>query len=80
MPIGNYEVDVKLFADGALIARTQTRRSRSSKSASSSSSPTAARDHGLLYGLATAMHGAAHRLDRQRGVPEGLIVATSART
>ena len=34
----------------------------------------AARDHGLLYGLATAMMALAHRLVRGVGVPAGLIV------
>ena len=38
----------------------------------------AARDHGLLYGLAHHADGAAHRLDRQRGVPEGLVPPGSA--
>ena len=36
-PIGNYDVDVRVFADGAM-SRAAIRRSRSSRSASSSSS------------------------------------------
>ena len=38
VPIGTYEVEIKLFSDGALVTRPKP-RSRSSRSASSSSSP-----------------------------------------
>ncbi len=52
--IGIYNVEIKLLAAGAMITKTDT-ASRSSKSASSSSCRHSARQHGLLYGLATAM-------------------------
>jgi uncharacterized protein (TIGR02186 family) len=53
-PTGSYEVDVKLFADGALLARTQTAM-EVVKVGFEQLVANAARDHGLLYGLATAM-------------------------
>ena len=53
-PTGNYEVDVKLFADGALLARTQTAL-EVVKVGFEQVVANAARDHGLLYGLATAL-------------------------
>ena len=53
-PTGAYEVDVKLFADGVLLARTQTAL-EVVKAGFEQFVANAARDHGLLYGLATAM-------------------------
>jgi uncharacterized protein (TIGR02186 family) len=53
-PIGTYEVDVKLFADGAMIART-TSAFEVMKVGFEQFVASAARDHGLLYGMATAM-------------------------
>jgi uncharacterized protein (TIGR02186 family) len=53
VPIGNYEVDVKLFADGNLIARTPS-AFEVYKAGFEQVVTSAARDHGLLYGLATA--------------------------
>jgi uncharacterized protein (TIGR02186 family) len=53
-PTGIYEVDVKLFADGAMLARTQTAL-EVVKVGFEQIVANAARDHGLLYGLATAM-------------------------
>ena len=53
-PTGNYEVDVKLFADGALLARTQTAL-EVVKVGFEQVVANAARDYGLLYGLATAL-------------------------
>jgi uncharacterized protein (TIGR02186 family) len=53
-PIGNYEVDVKLFADGMMIARTPS-AFEVYKAGFEQVVSTAARDHGLAYGLATAM-------------------------
>ena len=50
--LGNYEVDVKLFADGANIART-TSALEIVKVGIEQIIATAARDHALLYGLAT---------------------------
>jgi uncharacterized protein (TIGR02186 family) len=53
-PIGNYEVDVKLFVDGALIARTNT-AFEVYKSGFEQVVSAAARDHGILYGFATSL-------------------------
>ena len=55
VPVGTYEVDVKLFADGAHDRARADSRSRSSRSGFEQIVANAARDHGLLYGLATAM-------------------------
>ncbi|MGA2814988.1 MAG: TIGR02186 family protein [Xanthobacteraceae bacterium] len=54
VPIGNYTVDVKLFADGNLIARTDS-AFEIVKVGFEQFVVDAAREHGLLYGLATAM-------------------------
>ena len=70
-PTGTYEVDVKLFADGVMLTRTQTAL-EVVKIGFEQFLASAARDYGLLYGLADRDDGAAHRLVRQRGVPEGL--------
>ena len=53
-PTGSYEVEIKLFADGALLARTQTAM-EVVKVGFEQLVANAARDHGLFYGLATAM-------------------------
>ena len=53
-PTGNYDVDVKLFADGALLARTQTAL-EVVKVGFEQVVANAARDYGLFYGLATAL-------------------------
>ena len=53
-PTGSYDVDVKLFADGVLLARTQTAL-EVVKTGFEQFVANAARDHGLFYGLATAM-------------------------
>jgi uncharacterized protein (TIGR02186 family) len=53
-PTGSYEVDVKLFADGALLARTQTAM-EVVKVGFEQVVANAARDYGLLYGIATAL-------------------------
>lgn len=53
-PTGSYEIEVKLFADGALLSRTQT-AFEVVKVGFERFVAQAARDHGLLYGLATAM-------------------------
>jgi uncharacterized protein (TIGR02186 family) len=52
--VGTYEVDVRLFADGAQIARTPA-PFEVFKSGFEQVVTTAAREHGILYGLATAM-------------------------
>jgi uncharacterized protein (TIGR02186 family) len=54
VPIGNYNVDVKLFADGSLIGHTDS-AFEIVKVGFEQFVVNAARDHGLLYGLATAM-------------------------
>jgi len=52
--VGTYEVDVRLFVDGAQIARTPA-PFEVFKSGFEQVVSNAARDHGVLYGLATAM-------------------------
>jgi uncharacterized protein (TIGR02186 family) len=52
-PIGTYDVDVKLFADGAMIARTDSAFDIVKVGFERFIAGSAA-DHGLLYGLATA--------------------------
>jgi len=54
VPIGTYEVDVRLFADGAQIARAPA-PFEVYKFGFEQVVSAAARDHGLLYGLATAL-------------------------
>ena len=53
-PVGHYEIDVRLFVDGAPIARTNS-AFEVYKSGLEQLVTAAARDHGLLYGLTTAM-------------------------
>ena len=60
VPTGNYTIDVKLFADGAMVARTNSAL-EVTKAGFEQYVADAARDH-----------GAAHRLVRQRGVQAGL--------
>jgi len=52
-PIGTYDVDVKLFADGAMVARTDSAFDIVKVGFERFIAGSAA-DHGLLYGLATA--------------------------
>ena len=52
--VGTYEVDVRLFVDGAQIARTPA-PFEVYKSGFEQIVTAAAREHGVLYGLATAM-------------------------
>ena len=54
VPVGNYEVDVRLFVDGAAIARTQSAL-EVYKAGFEQVVSSAARNHGLLYGIVTAM-------------------------
>jgi uncharacterized protein (TIGR02186 family) len=54
VPVGTYDVDVKLFADGALIARTNSAL-EVYKAGFEQLLTSAARDHGFVYGLATAL-------------------------
>jgi uncharacterized protein (TIGR02186 family) len=53
-PTGSYDVDVKLFADGALLSRQQTAL-EIVKVGFEQFVAAAAREHGLFYGLATAL-------------------------
>jgi uncharacterized protein (TIGR02186 family) len=53
-PVGLYDIDVRLFVDGAPIARTNS-AFEVYKSGLEQLVTTAARDNGLLYGLTTAM-------------------------
>jgi uncharacterized protein (TIGR02186 family) len=53
-PVGNYEVEVKLFADGANIARTASAL-EVVKVGVEQFVASAARDHGFLYGLGTTL-------------------------
>jgi uncharacterized protein (TIGR02186 family) len=55
-PIGTYQVDVKLFADGAMIAR-ETSAFELYKSGVEQVVANAARHHGLSYGLVTVCFG-----------------------
>jgi uncharacterized protein (TIGR02186 family) len=57
-PIGTYQVDVKLFADGAMITR-ETSAFELYKSGVEQLVATAARSHGFLYGLTTVALGLA---------------------
>ena len=54
VPIGNYAIDVKLFADGAMVARTDAAL-EVTKAGFEQYVAEAARDNGLLYGLATML-------------------------
>jgi uncharacterized protein (TIGR02186 family) len=54
VPTGNYTIDVKLFADGAMVARTNSAL-EVTKAGFEQYVADAARDHGLLYGLATML-------------------------
>jgi uncharacterized protein (TIGR02186 family) len=54
VPTGNYEVDVKLFADGDMIARTNS-AFEIVKVGFEQFVANAAREYSLLYGLATVM-------------------------
>ena len=53
-PIGNYDVDVKVFADGALLTRANS-AFEIIKVGFEQFVANAAQDYGLLYGLTTAM-------------------------
>jgi uncharacterized protein (TIGR02186 family) len=53
-PIGTYEVDVKLFADSVMIARTSS-AFEIVKVGFEQFVANAAREHGVLYGMVTAM-------------------------
>ncbi len=54
VPVGSYEVDVRLFADGAQIARTPS-PFEVYKSGFEQAVTIAARDHGFFYGLTTSI-------------------------
>lgn len=54
VPIGTYDIDIKLLANGALIAKTET-AFEIVKVGFEQFVANSARNHGLLYGLATAL-------------------------
>ena len=54
VPTGNFAIDVKLFADGAMVARTNSAL-EVTKVGFEQYVADAARDNGLLYGIATAL-------------------------
>jgi uncharacterized protein (TIGR02186 family) len=54
VPIGEYEIQLKLFSDGVMIAQNST-AIEIVKVGLEQYIATAAREHGLLYGIATAM-------------------------
>jgi uncharacterized protein (TIGR02186 family) len=54
VPIGNYAIDVKLFADGALITRTNTAL-EVTKTGFEQYVADAALDHGFIYGVVTML-------------------------
>jgi uncharacterized protein (TIGR02186 family) len=54
VPTGTYEIDVKLFADGVMIARTPSAL-EIYKAGFEQFVTTSAQSHGVLYGLATAL-------------------------
>jgi uncharacterized protein (TIGR02186 family) len=54
VPIGTYDIDIKLFANGAFLTRTET-AFEIVKIGFEQFVANAARQHGLLYGLVTAM-------------------------
>ena len=53
-PFGNYDVDVKVFAEGSLLVRSTT-AFEIVKVGFEQFVATSARDYGIFYGLATAM-------------------------
>ena len=54
MPTGTYDVNIKLLADGAMVGDTQT-AFEIVKVGFEQFIATAAHQHGLVYGLATAL-------------------------
>jgi uncharacterized protein (TIGR02186 family) len=54
VPVGTYDVDVKLFADGLLLAQ-QRAALETAKVGFEQFVASAAREHGVLYGVATVM-------------------------
>ena len=54
VPVGTYDVDVKLFADGELLARQSTALA-AVKVGFEQFVASAAREHGVLYGIATVL-------------------------
>ena len=71
VPIGTYDVEIKLFADGALVTRTET-AFEIVKVGFEQFVATTARQNGFVYGLVDRLHGADDRLDGVDRVPEGL--------
>ncbi len=77
VPVGNYEVDVRLFVDGAAIARTQSAL-EVYKAGFEQIVTNAARNSRPAVRHRHRHDGAGHRLVRQRRVPPGLDRARDA--
>ena len=71
VPIGTYDVEIKLFSDGALVTQTET-AFEIVKVGFEQFVATSARQNGLVYGLVDRVHGADDRLDGVDRVPQGL--------
>ena len=71
MPTGTYDIDIKLFANGAMITRTET-AFEIVKVGFEQFVADAARRNGLLYGLVTALMALGDRLAGVGDLPEGL--------
>ena len=78
-PTGCYEIDVKLFADGALLARTQTALEVVKVGLRAVRRQRGARPRPALWPR-HRLDGAAHRLVRERGVPQGLSAAAPVKS
>ena len=77
VPTGTYEIDVKLFLDGMMIARTPSAL-EIYKAGFEQFVSSSAQTHGVLYGLAASGDGDPDRLVRLGGVPPGLIGAVQS--
>ena len=71
VPIGTYDVEIKLFSDGALVTRTET-AFEIVKVGFEQFVATTARQNGFVYGLVDGVHGADDRLDGVDRVSQGL--------
>ena len=72
VPIGTYDVEIKLFSDGALVTRTETAFDIV-KVGFEQFVATSARQNGLALWPGHRLHGADDRLDGLDRVPQGLI-------
>ena len=79
VPIGTYNVEIKLFADGALVTKTDT-AFEIVKVGFEQFVATTARQNGFVYGLVTAFMALMTRLDGVDRVPEGLSLTAIVRS